>query len=54
MTTTKRVSKKNQTDREAGPTADRPHMPGYGIPKDEKGLLPWSHVTERMGKSMHY
>jgi nitroimidazol reductase NimA-like FMN-containing flavoprotein (pyridoxamine 5'-phosphate oxidase superfamily) len=28
--------------------------PGYGIPKDKKGLLPWSHVTERMAEAMHY
>ncbi len=32
----------------------RPHIPGYGIPKDNKGLLPWSHVTERMAKARHY
>jgi hypothetical protein len=54
MTTTKRSSKKKQASREAGPTADRPHIPGYGIPKDKKGLLPWSHVAERMDKAMHY
>jgi nitroimidazol reductase NimA-like FMN-containing flavoprotein (pyridoxamine 5'-phosphate oxidase superfamily) len=29
-------------------------MPGYGIPKDEKGLLPWSHVSERMDQAMVY
>ncbi|MFN0084706.1 MAG: pyridoxamine 5'-phosphate oxidase family protein [Blastocatellia bacterium] len=26
----------------------------YGIPKDRKGLLPWSHVTERMETAKHY
>lgn len=34
--------------------ASRPHMPGYGVPKDMKGTLPWSHVTERMAEAMHY
>jgi nitroimidazol reductase NimA-like FMN-containing flavoprotein (pyridoxamine 5'-phosphate oxidase superfamily) len=27
---------------------------GYGIPKDKKGLLPWTHVTGRMSEAMHY
>jgi hypothetical protein len=26
----------------------------YGLPKDEKGLLPWSYVVERMGEAKHY
>lgn len=39
----------------AGPAAGRPKMPKiYGVPKDNKGLLPWSHVSERMEKAMHY
>ena len=29
-------------------------MVGYGIPKHKKGLLPWSHVSERMTKAKHY
>jgi nitroimidazol reductase NimA-like FMN-containing flavoprotein (pyridoxamine 5'-phosphate oxidase superfamily) len=29
-------------------------MPGYGIPRDRKGLLSWSHVTERMAEAKHY
>lgn len=36
------------------PIADRPHIVGYGIPKDKKGLLPWTHVTSRMEEAMHY
>ena len=36
------------------PEATRPRMPGYGIPKNKKGLLAWSHVRERMTKAMHY
>ncbi len=38
-----------------GPRADRPHMPkDYGVPESEEGLLPWSHVTERLSEAMHY
>ncbi|HVR29660.1 MAG TPA: pyridoxamine 5'-phosphate oxidase family protein [Thermoanaerobaculia bacterium] len=29
-------------------------MPGYGIPKSRKGLLPWSHVDARMSAAMRY
>ena len=48
-------SKKKQSNQEAGPIASRPHIPpGYGIPKDKRGLLPWSHVTERMANATHY
>jgi nitroimidazol reductase NimA-like FMN-containing flavoprotein (pyridoxamine 5'-phosphate oxidase superfamily) len=50
----KRASKKKYSGQEAGPVASRPHMPGYGIPKDKKGLLPWSHVTERMAEAQNY
>ncbi len=38
----------------AQPKASRPHMPGYGIPKSIKGVLPWSHVSERMAKARNY
>jgi nitroimidazol reductase NimA-like FMN-containing flavoprotein (pyridoxamine 5'-phosphate oxidase superfamily) len=54
MTTAKRSSKKKPANQEAGPVASRPHMPGYGVPKDKKGLLPWSHVTERMAEAQNY
>lgn len=30
------------------PRADRPHVPGYGIPKSTKGMLPWSWCVERL------
>jgi nitroimidazol reductase NimA-like FMN-containing flavoprotein (pyridoxamine 5'-phosphate oxidase superfamily) len=37
------------------PAVGRPRMPkDYGIPKDKKGLLPWSHVSERMTQAKHY
>src|SRR5262245_8042789 len=33
----------------------RPHMPAdYGVPKNNAGLLPWSHVTARMTEAHHY
>ena len=37
-----------------GPKASRPHMPGYGMPKGTKGLLPWSWAEERLRKSHNY
>ncbi len=52
----KTPSARSQADKpDAGPAASRPRMPAeYGVPKDEKGLLPWSHVTERMARANHY
>ena len=38
----------------AQPVADRPYVQGYGIPETEEGMLPWSHVAERMQKSLNY
>jgi len=33
----------------------RPRFPqGYGIPKDPKGMLPWSFIEERMAKARNY
>jgi hypothetical protein len=32
----------------------RPYAPGYGIPTDAKGLLPWSVVEERMIAAREY
>ena len=51
----KQVSKKDQSTPPSTPVTNRPKIPAeYGIPKNNKGLLPWSHVTERMTQSMHY
>jgi hypothetical protein len=37
------------------PRAGRPVMPnGYGVPETDEGLLPWSHVVERMERSLHF
>ncbi|WP_448627234.1 pyridoxamine 5'-phosphate oxidase family protein [Geodermatophilus sp. URMC 64] len=40
----------------AGPAADRPFMPGYGIlPADQgSGLLPWSEAERRLTASHDY
>jgi uncharacterized pyridoxamine 5'-phosphate oxidase family protein len=29
-------------------------MPGYGLPKSKKGLLPWKWADDRLGKSRQY
>jgi hypothetical protein len=51
----KQVSKKKQSNPIDIPTVSRPQIPTeYGIPKHNKGLLPWSHVTDRMTQAMHY
>ena len=36
------------------PTSARPHMPGYGLPKTKKGLLPWEWAEARLHKSRQY
>ena len=36
------------------PKASRPHMPGYGLPKTNKGLLPWKWADDRLKKSHNY
>ncbi|MEU4668583.1 hypothetical protein AB0F91_11525 [Amycolatopsis sp. NPDC023774] len=37
-----------------GPTATRPHMPGYGIAPASAGLLPWHWADERLRTSHDY
>src|ERR1700758_2170415 len=36
------------------PKASRPHMPGYGLPEHNKGLLPWKWANQRLAKSHNY
>lgn len=36
------------------PSATRPQMPGYGLPKSSKGLLPWKWAEQRLKKSHNY
>jgi Pyridoxamine 5'-phosphate oxidase len=55
MSTRKRRQKQELTHDAVGPRASRPIIPAdYGVPRGTKGLLPWSHVTERMTQAMHY
>ncbi|MEB2287063.1 MAG: DUF2255 family protein [Anaerolineae bacterium] len=41
----------NTTNR---PEVGRPHVPGYGIPSEVEGTLPWDHVVERMAQARNY
>ncbi len=36
------------------PRASRPHMPGYGLPDHNRGLLPWSWAERRLARSHNY
>jgi general stress protein 26 len=36
------------------PTAQRPYMPGYGLPKGSKGFLPWAWAQRRLTNSHNY
>jgi hypothetical protein len=36
------------------PRTSRPHIPGYGLPEDEDGLLDWTYAEERLRESRHY
>src|SRR5262249_11392344 len=36
------------------PKASRPHMPGYGLPRGTKGLLPWTWAETRLTRSHNY
>ena len=38
----------------ADPTADRPHVPGYGIPESTDGILPWPWARERLERAIVY
>jgi len=40
--------------RKADPKPSRPKMPGYGMPKSTKGLLPWKWAEQRLRKSHNY
>jgi Pyridoxamine 5'-phosphate oxidase len=50
------MSKKKSASGSAAkpPIATRPNMPGYGLPKDRKGLLPWKWAKTRLEKSKQY
>src|SRR5213080_2024850 len=46
--------KKQSIAKLAKPHASRPYMPGYGLPKGAKGLLPWSWAERLLNKSHNY
>src|SRR5438132_14336766 len=46
--------KKQSIAKMAKPHASRPYMPGYGLPKGAKGLLPWSGAEHLLNKSHNY
>jgi hypothetical protein len=36
------------------PRADRPHVPGYGIPDTTEGMLDWAWARERLERAIVY
>jgi nitroimidazol reductase NimA-like FMN-containing flavoprotein (pyridoxamine 5'-phosphate oxidase superfamily) len=48
------MARKKRTATSTPPTASRPHMPGYGIPKSKKGMLAWSWALQRLERSHNY
>ena len=40
--------------KKADPKPSRPDVPGYGMPKSKKGLLPWKWAEQRLRKSHNY
>jgi Pyridoxamine 5'-phosphate oxidase len=55
MPARKTASKQQPADLPVGARASRLRLPAeYGVPKSTKGLLPWSHVSERMTSALHY
>jgi uncharacterized pyridoxamine 5'-phosphate oxidase family protein len=36
------------------PKVTRPNIPGYGLPKSKKGLLPWKWAEDRLNKSRQF
>lgn len=38
----------------ANPRADRPHIPGYGVPETLDGILDWSWARDRLERAIVY
>ena len=36
------------------PSADRPHVPGYGVPETTEGILDWSWARDRLERAIVY
>lgn len=51
---TKATIEQQRDDAPEGAMRSRPHIPGYGVPQEEEGMLPWSHVVERMAAARNY
>src|SRR5271166_3187707 len=48
------TTSRKQAKRTSKPIASRPHIPGYGLPEGNKGLLPWSWAEQRLTRSHNY
>jgi len=49
------IPKTKTAARVRAPKPSRPKMAkGYGVPKDSRGLLPWSHVDKRLAAARNY
>lgn len=46
--------KKRSISKSPAPRTTRPYMPGYGLPKGVKGLLPWNWADRLLQKSHNY
>ena len=46
--------KARRPHRAVTPRASRPRMPGYGLPRSRKGLLPWAWAVRRLIRSHNY
>lgn len=44
----------HEVERSVTRTADRPHMPGYGISAAKKGMLPWSWARSRLAANRNF
>jgi uncharacterized pyridoxamine 5'-phosphate oxidase family protein len=49
-----RKQRNHQKRKSASPKASRPYMPGYGLPKSTRGLLPWKWAEQRLKKNHNY
>jgi hypothetical protein len=43
-----------KSQKKTEPKSSRPLMPGYGLPENKKGLLPWKWAEQRLRKSHNY
>jgi Pyridoxamine 5'-phosphate oxidase len=46
--------KKKKSKSTNSPRASRLHAPGYGLPENNRGLLPWNWAERRLRKSHNY